>query len=111
MPGEQRDRERERKERKVRSLSRLFLKLLLSTHNEFLSSSPVCSFPLPSYSQYGRLKSFLTELTLTEVEGITVEEVVEAASLVLGQKTAERLSNNLNTSEDFLQELLQPEDL
>ena len=110
MPGEQRDRERDLL-RKVRSLSRLFLKLLHSTYNEFLSSSPVSSFPLPSHAQYGRLKSFLIQLTVTEVEGITVEEVVEAASLVLGQRTVERLSNNLNTSEHFLQELLQPEEL
>ena len=113
MPGEQRHRERDLL-RKVRRLSRLFLKQLHSTYNEFLASSPVFSFPLPSHSQYARLKSFLTELTvreLEEVEGITLEEVVEAASLVLGQRTVERLNNNILTSGDFLQEVLQPEEL
>ena len=90
------------------------LKLLHSTYYEFLASSPVCSFPLPSHSQYDGLKSFLTELTvreLEEVEGITLEEVVEAASLVLGQRTVERLSNNITISGDLLEELLQPEEL
>ena len=117
MPGEERDRERDREIsllRKVRSLSRLFLKLLHSTYYEFLASSPVFSLPLPSQSQYDRLKTFLTELTvreLEEVEGITLEEVVEAASLVLGQRTVERFSNNINISGDFRQDLLQPEDL
>ena len=115
MSGEQRVRDRERDLlRKVRRLSRLFLKLLHSTYYEFLASSPVCSFPLPSDSQYARLKSFLTELTvreLEEVEGIIMEEVVEAASLVLGQRTVERLSNNINISGDLLEELLQPEEL
>ena len=46
-----------------------------------------------------------------EVEGITLAEVVEAARLVLGQRTVERLSNNINISGDLLQELLQPEEL
>ena len=113
MPGELRDTERDL-QRKVRRLSRLFLKLLLTTYNEFLASSPVSSFPLPSHSQYAGLKSFLTELTLRdleEVEGNTLEEVVEAASLVLGQRTVERFSNNINISGDFRQDLLQPEDL
>ena len=113
MPGDERNTQRDLL-REVRRLSRLFLKLLHSTYNEFLSSSPVSSFPLPSHSQYARLKSFLTELTLREleeVEGITLEEVVEAASLVLGQRTVERLSNNINISGDLLEELLQPEEL
>ena len=110
MPGDERNTERDIL-RKVRSLSRLFLKQLHSTHNEFLASSPVSSFPLPSPSQYDHLKSFLTELTLREVKGISLEEVVEAASLVLGQRTVERFSNNINISGDFRQDLLQPEDL
>ena len=110
MPGDERNTERDLL-RKVRRLSRLFLKQLHSTHNEFLASSPVFNLPLPSPSQYHSLKSFLTELTLREMKGISLEEVVEAASLVLGQRTVERLSNNINTEEDFLQELLRPEDL
>ena len=110
MPGDLRDTERDL-QRKVRRLSRLFLKLLQSTYYEFLASSLVFSFPLPSHSQYATLKSFLTQLTVREVEGITLEEVLEAASLVLGHRTVERLSNNINTSGDILEELLQPEDL
>ena len=50
MPGDERNTERDLL-RKVRRLSRLFLKQLHSTHNEFLASSPVSSFPLPSPSE------------------------------------------------------------
>ena len=101
----------------VRSLSRLILQLLHSTFNEFLLSSPLITFPLPTESQYGHLKALLTHLSLVEEEGdrVGVEEVVEAARTVLGVRAVERISNNISLvtscSQDYLQDILQPEEL
>ena len=106
MPAEERE-ERDLL-RKVRSLSRLYLKLLHSTYHEFLLTSPT----LPSQTQYHHLKSFLTELTLKQGESVTVgvEEVVEAARVVLGQRIVKQVKNNIcrlatnSSSQDFIQE-------
>ena len=105
MPGEERY-----LVRRVRSLSRLFLKLLHSTYNQFLLTSPVFTFPLPPESQYHQLKTFLTEISIREREWVTVEEVLEEASKVLGQRTVEMVRNNVS-SPDWLEELLEPEEL
>ena len=107
--------------RRVRSVSRMFLSLLQSTYEEFLVSSPVVSFPVPSRPQYCHLKTFLTARSMLEADGesevVGVDEIVDAACPVLGERTVKRITNNLcwvtSTSAclDLLRDILQQEDL
>lgn len=99
----------------------MFLSLLHSTYEEFLVSSPVLSFPVPSRRQYCHLKTFLTARSMLEADGeaevVGVDEIVDAASPVLGERTVKRITNNLcwvtsaSACLDLLQDVLQQEDL
>ena len=83
--------------KKLKSLSRYFLKLLDASYNDFLASSSVFTHPLPSENQYSQLKQRLTNVSLADDPDEDIDNVLNAVGEVLGRDIVEAVANNISS--------------
>ena len=83
--------------KKLKSLSRYFLKLLDASYNEFLTSTTVFNYPLPSEIQYCQLKQRLVNISTAHFPDEDIDDVLNAVGEVLGRDIVEGVANNISS--------------
>ena len=83
--------------KKLKSLSRYFLKLLHTSYNEFLTSTTVFTYPLPSENQYRQVKHRLLIVCTSHLPDEDIDDVLKAVGEVLGRDIVEAVANNMSS--------------
>lgn len=82
--------------RKIKSISRYFLKLLDQSYTKYLLSNASCLHQLPTEDQYCQLKQYLILMSShAEVNVDQIDTVFDTVGAVLGNEQVKTVDNNV----------------